>query len=525
MRDNAPNFEVPRRSTQYARDQMVATSHPLATLAARDVLNAGGNAFDAAVAANAVLAVVEPAMTGIGGDGMVIFSTPDHPQPRAYSALGTGIADPASGVVASRTAFPGCVDIWDTLARDFCSWSLADLLAPAAAFARNGFVVSERTGADWARFASTLSADPNAARHYLKSDGEPFLCGDAFKHPSLAEVLTKIGREGRAAFYEGEVAAELIKAYNALGANVSARHLADYRGAYVDTISSPYRGFDVHICPPPSAGVVALLILRLFERLGFADKTMQQRTRLHLMIQAGKLAYAARDRIRYDASTGQYSANVLFDDNFVDELAVKIATGPVDHEKASPSFSGPHETTYLTVVDKARNVVSFMSTLVDFFGCQKATPDSGILLNSRGEYFTTNAQDPNLYAFGKRPLSFSMPAMVCQQGKPFISGGVVGGVFQPMGLATVLSRIIDQGMSAQQAVSAPRIFGRPDQVEYESGFCSETVAALAKLGHNLVPRSQGPFAHEGPLGAAQVIVLRDGILEGAADHRKDGLVI
>ncbi|MGY3591899.1 gamma-glutamyltranspeptidase/glutathione hydrolase [Bradyrhizobium sp. USDA 4341] len=525
MTVRARDFEIPARSTQYARDQMVATSHPLATLAARDVLCAGGNAFDAAVAANAVLAVVEPAMTGIGGDGMVIFSTPDHSAPRAYSALGTGIADPASGVAAAMTALPGLVDIWDTLARDFCSQPLADLLAPAVGLANNGFVVSERTGYDWGRFADALNADRNTARHYLKSDGQPFLCGDTFFHRPLAKVLSSIGREGRAAFYGGEVGAELVQTYNALGAQVTPQDLAAYKGAYVDTISLSYRGFDVHVCPPPSAGVVAMLILRLFERLGFSDKSMPLRKRLHLMIEAGKLAYSARDHIRYDAKTGGYCADALFEDAFVAELVAKISSESVPQMQTPKHISGRNETTYLTVVDKARNVVSFMSTIVDFFGCRMTTPRSGILLNSRGEYFTTDRQDPNYYLLGKRPLSFSLPAMVCRDGKPLISAGVVGGIFQPMGLATVLSRIIDEGMSPQQAVSAPRIFGRPDLVEYESGLSPDMVAALASLGHKMVPRSRGPFANEGPLGAAQVIVLRDGVLEGAADHRKDGLVI
>jgi gamma-glutamyltranspeptidase/glutathione hydrolase len=522
-------FDLPGRSPVYAENGMAATSHPLATTTALSVLREGGNAVDAAVAASATLCVVEPHMTGIGGDCFVILAEPDgslhglNGSGRA-PALATGEwyrahfpAVPSSGV-HSITA-PGALRAWETLIERFGTLGFDRLFADAIRYAEEGFAIHPRVARDWALYAPTLVEDEGARLHCLV-DGNAPVGGSRHRSPALGTTLRKIAAAGAKAFYEGDIAREIAATVQVKGGFLSEEDLAGVTADWIEPISTRYAGHDVFELPPNGQGVTALILLNLFAELDIGALPPDSVERWHMEIEAGRLAYAVRDRYVADPAMNAAEVDRLLSPRFTRNMASQV-----DCNRRNPAITVPAlpdaDTIYLTVVDRERRAVSFINSLYHAFGSKMVTPRSGIALQNRGACFTLEEGHPNEIGPSKRPLHTIIPAMAYRDGKPAVSFGVMGGSYQPMGHAHVFSNLVDHGMDPQAAIDHPRLFWGADGVlEAETGFGPELREALRSMGHEVRPAVS-------PLGGGQMIVIdrQTGFLVGGSDPRKDGLAL
>ncbi len=520
MRD----FQMPGRSTVHAARGMCATSHPLAAAAAVDILRAGGNAADAAIAGAVLLGLCEPQMTGIGGDCFALVKPAGGEAVRALNGSGRAPAgaDAAALRATGATAvpvdraeaitLPGAVDAFVRLAGDHGRMALAELLAPAIDYAEAGVPVAPRTAFDWARDAGRLQGA--ARRHYLLG-GEPPRAGQVFRAPGQAEVLRRIAAEGRAGFYEGEVADDMLAALRAAGGAHAAPDLADTRADWHDPISADYSGRTLIEHPPNGQGATALLMARILARTDYAAQDPLGAARVHLEAEAAKLAYDARDRLIADGA----DVGDMLSDPMADTLAALIdpARAMADPRRAAASVH--RETVYITVVDEDRMAVSLIYSIFHGFGSGIASERFGILFQNRGAGFTLEDGHPNELAPGRRPMHTIIPAMTARDGRIDMTFGVMGGQYQPNGHVRVLSNMADHGMDPQEAIDAPRAFASDGRLAVERGYPDAVRAALAEIGHDVhVP--------EVPIGGAQAIVIgADGVLTGASDPRKDGCAL
>ena len=524
------NFDLPGRSPVIAENGMAATSHPLATATALDVLREGGNAVDAAIAAAAVLAVVEPHMTGIGGDCFVILAEPDG---TIHGLNGSGRAPALASAERLRAdghvsmpqsgphsvTVPGAIAAWDALAERFASRGFDRLFSDAIAYAENGFAVHPRVASDWQRFPTELAADEGGSRHYLL-DGAVPETGDRVRLPALGQTLRRIASDGAKAFYEGEIAAEIASVVQDKGGVLSEDDLASVAVDWVTPIATSYGGCELLEIPPNGQGITALILLNLLTELDAKRLAPGSVDRLHLMMEAGRIAYAVRDHYVADPAAMTVSPEDLLSGRHTRALASKF--DPERRNAAVELPEGPNaDTVYLTVVDRDLRAVSFINSLYTGFGSKIVTPNSGIALQSRGGCFTLREGHPNEYGASKRPMHTIIPAMALRGGKAFASFGVMGGAYQPMGHAHVFSNIVDHGMDPQAAIDEARIFWGEDGVlEAETGIGTATRKGLEARGHQI--RDAGV-----PHGGAQAIVIdRDrGFLVGGSDPRKDGLAL
>ncbi len=526
MRD----FQLPGRSTVRVTEAAVATSHPLASVTAIQILKDGGNAIDAAIAAAAVLAVVEPQSTGIGGDGFMLFVPMGGSNVIAFNGSGRAplkatldwfIKNKISEITnysAHSVTIPGVVDSWAQAAADYGTRELAELLQPAIHYAEQGYVVADRVCFDWQANAEMLAHDPNCAAVFLANGQVPHV-GDIHRQSQLAETLRVIAKHGRKGFYEGDVAKDIVDHLNAHGGLHSMEDFAQARGEYVKSISTNYRGVDIHQIPPNNQGITALIMLNVLE--GFApdrDGPMSA-ARLHLELEAARLAYDVRNRYIADPLQVQMQQDHMLSAEFADELRSHI----------NPNYAATHlphtslqktETVYLSVVDRDRNAVSFINSIYHSFGSGLVAPKSGVLLQNRGMSFKIDAEHPNCIAPGKRPMHTIMPGMAMKNGKPLISYGVMGGDYQPFGHAHMLTNILDYGMDPQAALDCPRVFYSDGVVEAERGINAETRKELEAFGHNVI-------TPDDPLGGGQAILIdwEKGTLTAGSDPRKDGCAI
>lgn len=523
------SFQMPGRSPVIAENGMAATSHPLATAAAVDILRTGGNAVDAAIAASAVLCVVEPHMTGIGGDCFVILSEPDG---TVHGLNGSGRAParltadmlrgmghetmPESGV--HSVTVPGALKAWEVLLQRFGTRDLGRLFADAIRYAEDGFAVHSRVAWDWARHAAALAGDEGGRRHYLTAGRAPS-AGSRFRNPGLAQTFRVIARKGAGAFYEGAIAAEIAWTVRAQGGFLDEEDLAGVTADWVAPIATRYRGLDVLEIPPNGQGITALILLNLFEALGADGFDANGADRWHMEIEAARLAYGvlARDVGDPDAMSAEVSR--ILSGPFTTELAARF-----DPARRNPDLVLPDlpksDTVYLSVVDRDRRAVSFINSTYDAFGSKVVTPVSGIALQNRGACFTLERGHPNEFGPGKRPLHTIIPGMAMKDGLPYAPFGVMGGAYQPMGHAHVLSNILDHGMDPQEAIDHPRLFWDEDEdgvLLAEEGLTADVAAELQAFGHIVRPAPR-------PHGGAQMIVIdrENGFLVGASDSRKDG---
>lgn len=525
MRD----FERPGRSEAFGASGMAATSHPQATLAAIEVLRAGGNAVDAAVAAAALLAVIEPTQTGIGGDCFALLKREGQrivaingsgAAPAAESAerhFGNGVTvlDPES---AHAVTVPGAVRTWARLVEDHGTFDWERLLIPAIEAAENGYPVTERLARDWSRQVAKLSSH-TAASIFLPG-GLPPEAGDLHFQRELGCALRDISHQGPDAFYEGWIAEDIVATLRSMGGLHTADDLAAFQPCYVTPISSSYRGFDLWECPPNGSGVIALAMASLLERCDISRFAPVSVERFHLQAEIARLAYAERDAFVCDPNTGKTPVEHLISPARAAALSRRISLDArlVD---LSPVPAPDHkDTVFLTVVDRDRTVVSFINSIFDDFGSGIVAAKSGVLLHNRGSGFVLEPGHPNALAGGKRPMHTILPAMLTRADEVVLSFGVTGGHFQPIGQVQILSNIIDYGMSVQQAIDLPRMFARGDVFDAEGTVPCDVIEGLRTLGHR-------PTRALNPLGTAQAIWIdrKRGLLRGGADPRRDGIAI
>ncbi len=526
MRD----FHLLGRSTAYGVQGMAATSTPLATLAALDVLRSGGNAVDAALAAVAVQCVVEPAMTGIGGDcfalvapasGGVVAINGSGRAPAAATVerlLGEGLREIGPGSPHAVTV-PGALRAWQLLAERFGTRPLGELLRPAIRLAEEGFPVGPRVAFDWRRAVRTLERSECAKAFYLPG-GRPPAEGRVIRFPVLARTLATVAERGVEAFYEGELAARMVATLRGQGGLHEEADFAAQKAEAVEPVHSAYRDVRVYECPPNGQGVVTLLLLNLLEGWTIGTLDLLGAERLHLFAEASKLAFRDRDALLADPAAVPVPVERLLDKAYAGRLRERI-----DPERAlvelPPPLLEPHkDTTYLTVVDRDLNAVSLINSLFESFGSGICCPETGVLFHNRGKSFRLDPAHPNAIGPGKRPMHTIIPAMAFKGGEAWLAFGVMGGHFQPMGQAQLLSAVVDHGLDLQAAVELPRFSAYPVDMEVERRVPAAARAGLQDRGHAIVEP-------EGPLGGAQAILIdrKRGVLVGASDPRKDGLAL
>ncbi|NJM83221.1 MAG: gamma-glutamyltransferase family protein [Tabrizicola sp.] len=523
MRD----FHLPGRSAVYATNGLCATSHPLAAGVALQILKSGGNAADAAIAAALVLGIAEPQMTGIGGDCFVLLKPAGEERivalngsgraPRGLLAAdlrGRGLtAIPTYGVEA--VTLPGAVDAFCRLNADWGRTPLADLLAPAIFYAEEGIPVAPRVAFDWAGDLATLQG---SARDRYSFNGLAPRPGQIFRAPGQAEVFRRIAREGRAGFYEGEVAADIVASLRALGGTHTAEDLAATACSYAEPVSGAYGDLDLVEHPPNGQGATAILMLNILKHFDIAAMDPTGFARAHIEAEAAKLAYDARNRFIADPDE-----TTRLDHMLSPETAARLAA-LINPARAMPAAAPlteaiHRETIYLTVVDRDRMAVSLIYSIFHGFGSGFASERFGINFQNRGAGFTLTEGHPNEAGPGKRPMHTIIPGMIRKGGRVMMPFGVMGGAYQPCGHARFVSNLVDFGMDPQQAIDAPRSFSGTEGMQLERGYSEAVRRELAAMGHEVsIP--------ETPIGGAQAILIgEDGVLVGASDPRKDGCAL
>lgn len=523
------DFFSARRPSTFTGRAMVATSHPLSTAAGLEILSAGGNAVDAAIAAVAVQAVVDPLMTGIGGDCFALYA----PAGGAVKALnGSGRAPAAATVAALKAAgltdeipqtsphavtVPGAISAWCLLHGDHGVLPLARIFERAIQYADDGFRVTPRVAKDWAAGQATVAGDAAAAALFLPGGRVPAV-GDVIAQPLLAARYREIAEQGPAAFYEGPAAESMVACLQGLGGlHTLEDFAAGKNGAeWVTPISANYRGYDVHECPPNGQGIAALLILKILE--GFDMAALSEADRIHLHAEATKLAYHHRDALIADPAHCPGVAEKLLSEEVVATLRARI---DMARAGAPALWDEPEhkDTIYLCVVDEAGNAISFINSIFHGFGSGHLDPGTGVLFHSRGASFRLIEGHPNAIGPRKRPMHTIIPGMVTQGGRVVMPFGVMGGQYQAAGHAAFLSGVIDRGLGLQEAMDVPRSFGFGGVLEVEPTVSAEAQAELAARGHVLQIAAS-------PVGGSQAIRIReDGLLEGGSDSRKDGMAL
>jgi gamma-glutamyltranspeptidase / glutathione hydrolase len=527
------------RSAVLGRHGMAATSQPLATAAAIRVLQDGGNAVDAAIAANAVIGVVEPMSCGIGGDLFAIVW--DAKARKLHGLNASGRAPYAATIELFRSkglaeiptkgplswSVPGCVDGWEQLRSRFGTRPMEALLAPAIAYAEEGFPVSEIIAADWQGSAPALSRVPTSAACFLPGGKAPAM-GEVFKNPGLARSLRAIAEGGRDAFYRGPLAEGIVSYSQEVGGLFEARDFADHTSTWIDPVSTNYRGYDVWELPPNGQGIAVLQMLNLLEPHDLKKMGPDSPEALHLMIEAKKLAYEDRARHYADPDFFKVPLAALISKEYAARRAPQIDPDRAN-DRPTPGDPAQADTIYMTVVDGALNCVSLIQSNFSGFGSDHVPGDLGFPLQNRGNLFALEPGHANELKPHKRPFHTIIPGFVTRDGRPWLSFGVMGGDMQPQGHVQVLCNMIDFGMDVQSAGDAPRWrhLGSSEptgaaaegggEVALESGFGPEVRRALEAKGHRLV-ESRGGF------GGYQAIRIdaETGVLIGGSDPRKDG---
>ncbi len=523
MRD----FQLPGRSPAHAAEGMAATPNPLATSTAVDVLRRGGNAVDAAVAAAAVLAVVEPNQTGIGGDCFVLYA------PKGRGPLiglnGSGRAPQGAtaewylerGVTAVPTygphavTVPGAIDAWTRLTADHGRKSLAEALQPAIRYAEDGFPVHSRVSWSWHNSADLLRQDANAARIFLPNGRAP-KPGEVIRNPQLGATLRRVAKDGRNGFYRGPVAEDIVSCLRRLGGLHAPEDLEDNRPEYVAPIHTTYRGIDICQIPPNNQGITALVMLNILSGFEIDRLDPLSAERLHLEVEAGRLAFRDRDALVADMAMAQVPVDGLLSMDYAARLRRGIDPGRAMTD-LPPPLMHQSDTIYLCVVDRDRNAVSFINSLYYGFGSGIVTPDTGIVLQNRGSSFRIAPGHPNCIAPGKRPLHTIMPGMAMRDGRALMPYGVMGGDYQPFGHTHFLTNLLDFGCDMQEALDMARVFYSDGAVLVERGVAKDAIDGLAARGHR-VERSPEP------LGGGQGIRIdwQSGVLTAGSEPRMDG---
>ena len=531
------------RSEVYAPHAIAATSHPLATQIALDVMKRGGSAVDAAIAANAALGLMEPTGSGIGGDLFAIVWDPKTQKLYGYNGSGRspkslslaefrkrGLTDvPSYGPLP--VTVPGAVDAWFALHGRFGRKTMAEDLAPAIGYARDGHPVHEVIAYYWNASVPRLSKWPGFKEQFT-IDGRAPRTGETWKNPNLAATLEKIAQGGRDAFYKGDIARTIDAYFKANDGYLSYDDLASHQGEWVEPVSSNYRGYDVWELPPNGQGIAALQILNILEGYDLKGYGFGSVEHVHLFTEAKKLAFADRARWYADPAFGKQPVAQLISKSYAQQRRKLISMDKAAREvqPATPKELDEGDTIYMTVADADGMMVSLIQSNYRGMGSGMAAPGLGFIFQDRGEQFVLKEGHPNSFAPGKRPFHTIIPAFVTKDGKPWLSFGVMGGAMQPQGHAQIVMNLIDFGMNLQEAGDAPRIqhdgstepagqatvMSDGGELDLETGYSYETVRELMRKGHSV------RFAN-GPYGGYQAIMVNpQGGYIGASESRKDG---
>ena len=530
MRD----LQLPGRSPARSMNGMAATSQTLSTLTALNVLQDGGNAMDAAVAACAVQCVVEPQSTGIGGDCFCLIAPGGEEKIAAFNGSGRAPAgaDPDWYIEHGITKIeqhtphavtvPGAIDAWVTLLAKFGTKDLGELLQPAIKLAREGYPLTSRVATDWASTIATLSHDPTTREVFLTEGGRPPKEGQVHRQLKLAATLERIAEEGRDGFYTGPVAEDLVSRLQSLGGHHTMADFAAAKGEFVTPVKTDYCGHTVYECPPNGQGIVALEILNILSGYDLAAMDPLSVERLHLEVEAARLAYGDRDAVVADPDRAQVPIDWMLSEEHAAELRNTIIADRAMQDIPPPLLPTHHDTIYLCVVDKDRNVVSFINSLFSGFGSGIMGPRSGVMLQNRGCGFVVKRGHPNCIAPNKRPLHTIIPGMAAKDGKAIMPFGVMGGQYQAIGHAHFLTNHIDFGMDVQEAIDFPRVLSAPSgkDLDVENGVPERVAKGLAALGHKITKADK-------PIGGGQAIKIdwEQGTLTGGSDPRKDGCAL
>ena len=469
-------------------------------------------------------------MTGIGGDCFAIIAKPGQD---LIGMNGSGRAPGAAtaewyaqqGIKAIEMTtphavlVPGAIDGWNRIVKDHGRLSLDRLLTPAISFAEEGYAVAPRVGLDWARGRAKLERQESARRHFLPNGRAP-KSGEVMRLPALAATLRGIAEFGRDAFYRGEVAADLAGELQRLGGLHTVEDFAAQSTSYVAPISVRYRDVELYEMPPSNQGIVALMLLKMLERIGPSPEGPGSAHRHHMLCEAARLAYAARDVFVADPDKASVPVGHMLSDEFIGALVKRIDPKRRTADLGTVPRPTGSDTTYLTVVDEDGMAVSFINSLFADFGSGIVGPKSGVVLNNRAMGFSLDSRHPNVIAPRKRPMHTLVPAMVMKDGRPWMSFGVMGGAFQPTGHAFVLSNMIDYSLDPQEALDLSRVFFEGNLTIIEESLPASVRAELEAMGHTLSVR-------EVPWGGGQIVQFdrANGVLIGASDFRKDGCAL
>lgn len=523
MRD----FHLPGRSAVFATNGLCATSHPLASQAAIDVLKSGGNAMDAALAGAVLLGVAEPPMTGIGGDCFALISPAGTEDVIAVNGSGRAPASLTADSLraqghttvplrsAQAVTVPGAMDAFCAMSERWGKLGLADSLAPAIHYMEHGVPVAPRVAFDWAKGEAALQG---AARNHFLVNGTAPKTGTLYRHPAQADLLRRVAQHGRSAFYDGEALEDMLDTLTALGGRHTAEDFARTACTFDDPIRGLYEDQELLEHPPNGQGVTAHLLLNILAHFNLSEMDPFGAERAHIEAEAAKLAYDARNRFVADPD---HMAKL---DHLLNPQTAKDLAALIDPNRAMPSATQISEavhkdTIYITVVDRDRMSVSLIYSIFHGFGAGIASEKFGILFQNRGAGFSLEPGHPNELAGGKRPMHTIIPAMLRHQGRVTMPFGVMGGQYQPNGHARFVTNLCDFGLDPQSAIDAPRCFPDAGKLQVERGYSDAVRAALTDKGHDVV-------IPDGPLGGAQAIFIHDtGVLEGASDPRKDGCAL
>ena len=530
------------RSEVIASNGMVATSHPLASQVGIDILKNGGNAIDAAIAANAAIGLMEPTGNGIGGDLFAIIWIEKEKKLYGLNASGRSPSNldldffktnnyssiPAYGPLP--VSVPGCVDGWFELNERFGSMKMSDILKPAIEYAENGFPVTELVSYYMKLASNNFIEYPNFKETYF-IDGASPKKGELFKNIHLANTLRVIASEGRKGFYEGEIAKIISEFIQEQGGFLSYNDLKNHKSEWVEPVSTNYRGYDVWELPPNGQGIAALQILNLLEGFDIKSMGFGSAEYIHHFVEAKKIAFADRAKYYADPDFNKIPTQYLISKEYSNKRRAEI-----NPNKAAKSVQAVNlengDTIYLTTADSDGNMVSLIQSNYRGMGSGMVPPGLGFMLQDRGELFSLEEGHFNVYEPNKRPFHTIIPAFITKNNKPYVSFGLMGGAMQPQGHAQIVINLIDFGMNLQEAGDAPRIRHQSSeqptggfmkdggQLAIEQGFDYKEIRELIKKGHNII-YDLGSF---GGYQAIMIDYIRK-IYFGASESRKDGSAI
>jgi len=508
---------------------MAATSQPMATQVALQIMRDGGNALDAAIAASATLSVVESYSSGIGGDCFILYH--EASSGKLHALNGSGRSPAAATIEAMRerghesmpetgilsVTIPGAIDAWYTANQSLGKLDFSALLQPAINYAENGYVVSPVIAHNWKESVSILAQTPEASAAYLV-DGKAPAAGTIHRQPDLARSLRLIAEQGREVFYRGEISEEIVRFSQSHDGLFSLEDFSGHSSEWVVPISTDYRGYRVCEIPPNGQGITILMALNILAQTNVADYEHLGAEHVHLLSEAFTLAMAERDRFICDSAFNQLPVDKMLSDEFAQQQFARIRFDQTLSQPVVSALPNHRDTVYLTVVDQERNACSFINSVFHSWGSGLVAGNTGINLQNRGAGFTLEDGHFNQLEPRKRPMHTIIPAMVYQGNNPVLSFGVMGGQYQAMGQVYFLSNWIDYAMDVQESLDAARFFLYDGELSVEAGIPENTRRALEKLGHRLIDAGS-------PHGGGQAIFIdwQNGVLHGGSDPRKDGM--